>query len=109
VQNWRVIALIKKKTRTKAPPEEALVYMGTSSHQVSICYKHAFREIFDDHACEDVLAIVMQKWKGHPECGKWLDVSKLDIPVVSGKNNIRAAFYKKEHILDSIVDFKKSN
>jgi hypothetical protein len=108
VQNWRVIALLKKKNKPKAPIEEALVYIGTSSHQVSICYKHAFREIFDDKIKEDILGVIMQKWKGRPDCGRWIDVSKLDIPVIPGKNNIRSAFYSKNGVFENL-DFKKNN
>ncbi len=72
-QGWRAIAV--SDTRT-----EHLVYLGRSSTQVRAGYISAYWEVLDDDERAQIKQIVLQRWQGAPDEGKWIQQTTLSIP-----------------------------
>ncbi len=72
-QSWRAVAVFDDR------PDQ-LLYLHRSSPQVRAGVRQAFFEVLDDEERGHVTSIVMQKWQGAPDAGRWIAQTTLAIP-----------------------------
>lgn len=73
MQDWRAIAKIRGG-------REALVTLGENQFQVTQTYQEAFLEVIHPDLQALCDGIVLQRWKGQPERGRWVEVGTLRLP-----------------------------
>lgn len=73
MQDWRAIAKFGNG-------KEALVVLGATQFQVSQTYQESFLEIIHPDIQSVCTGITLQRWKGEPQRGKWVDVGALRLP-----------------------------
>jgi len=73
MQNWRAVAVLKDG-------KEALIVMGHSQFQVTNLYHEAFLEVVHPELQATCEGIVLQKWHGKPERGRWVNAGTLRMP-----------------------------
>jgi hypothetical protein len=72
-QRWRALAILQDG-------QEALVYVGMSIVQVRDNYQSAWSSVFSDEAKQKTNEIVVQKWMGTADKGKWITQTNLEMP-----------------------------
>jgi hypothetical protein len=89
MQDWRVIAKFGHE-------KQALIVLGSSHHQVGDTYQEAFMEVIHPDIRSECTGVVVQKWKGEPMRGKWLDMEVLSLQSI---NRAIEAQKDKKHTL----------
>lgn len=77
-QGWRAIALFNDPVEG---PTEGLIVLGRSSTQIRATYVDAFLELYDDEQREHTQSILLQRWTGAADAGRWLNQSTLRLPL----------------------------
>jgi hypothetical protein len=72
-QTWRAVAQFSDRP-------ELLIYLGRSSTQVRGSYAEAFADVLDDEEQAACTTVVLQRWNGTPDSGKWLVQANLNVP-----------------------------
>lgn len=72
-QGWRAIVQFKDG-------RECLLYLGRSSTQIRDGYLEAYQDLLDDEEREQVEQIIMQRWHGAPDAGRWMQQTALRLP-----------------------------
>jgi len=72
-QGWRAVAVFDDRP-------EALLFLGRSSMQVRAGYTEAYLELFDDEERSHIKSIMLQRWHGAPDAGRWLQQTTLKVP-----------------------------
>jgi hypothetical protein len=75
-QGWRAVAVFEDRS-------ERLLYLGRSSTQVRAGFAQAFFEVLDDEERDQVRSIVLQRWHGAPDAGRWMHQTNLTIPTLA--------------------------
>jgi hypothetical protein len=75
-QGWRAIAVFDDRP-------EALLFLGRSSTQVRAGYTEAYLDLFDDEERSHIKSIMLQRWHGAPDAGRWLQQTTLKVPSAS--------------------------
>lgn len=76
-QCWRAVAVFDDR------PDQ-LLYLNRSSTQVRAGYRAAYFDLLDDEEREHVKAVVLQRWHGAPDAGRWVQQTNLQTPVPAG-------------------------
>lgn len=74
MQDWRAIARFRDS--------EALITFGSSQFEVTQTYQEAFLEIIHPDIRNLCHRIVLQRWKGEPTRGKWIDIGIMRLPAM---------------------------
>jgi len=72
-QTWRAVAQFPDRP-------ELLIFLGRSSTQVRSSYAQAFAEVLDDEEQAACSGILLQRWNGTPDSGRWMVQSPLNLP-----------------------------
>lgn len=72
-QLWRAVAIFEDG-------QECLLYVGASSPQIRAGYLRAFHDVLDAEQREQVKAILLQRWNGAPDAGRWVEQAELSLP-----------------------------
>ena len=70
-QNWRAIAIGNK---------EHLLCLGTCHSKVRTSYAESFIELLTQDEQQSIRKIVIQRWDGVADCGRWVHKGELPIP-----------------------------
>ncbi len=68
--------------------KEGLILLGNTSVEVCEEYQDAFLDLYEDKK-HDVIGIQLQKWEGHPDCGRWKAQRTLTVPGDIGTLHIK--------------------
>ena len=72
-QTWRAVALLDDRG-------ERLLYLGRSSRQVRDGYAVAFAEVLEEEERHHVRAIILERWDGAADAGRWTHQTDLAVP-----------------------------
>lgn len=70
-QRWRALAMLKNN-------EEALLYVGNTIAQVRENYAEVWFDMFDEDVRDHVREVVLQKFVGAPDRGRW--ITQISLP-----------------------------
>lgn len=73
-QRWRALAIMSDGS-------EALLYLGSSIVQVRDNYAESWAEYFNDASRKATVKIVLQKWNGAVDCGRWETQQNSNLPM----------------------------
>ncbi len=72
-QTWRAVAQFPDRP-------ELLVYLGRSSTQVRSAYAAAFVEVLDEEEQAACSGVILERWNGTPDSGRWMNQAPLNLP-----------------------------
>ncbi|HMP01761.1 MAG TPA: hypothetical protein PKD86_11315 [Gemmatales bacterium] len=72
-QLWRAVAVFESG-------QDCLLYLGASSPQIRAGYLRAFNDVLDAEERDQVKAILLQRWHGAPDAGRWVEQAELSLP-----------------------------
>jgi hypothetical protein len=78
-QSWRAVAIFDDR-------DDHLLYLGQSSTQVRAGFEKAFADVLDADERDNVRSIVLQRWDGAPDAGRWVHEANLQIPLTLNAN-----------------------
>jgi hypothetical protein len=75
-QGWRAVAVFEDRP-------SLLIFLGRSSTQVRAGFASAFFDVLDDEERDHVRSIVLERWHGAPDAGRWVHQTTLSIPTTA--------------------------
>lgn len=72
-QRWRAIVVYQNGN-------EGLLLLGSSLHQIRMGYIEPWFDFLDDEERSQVREILLQKWMGAVDHGRWVTQSYLNVP-----------------------------
>jgi hypothetical protein len=63
--------------------QEVLLYVGSTGAEIKENYTGIWNDVVDDEQQAKVHQVVLQKWNGPPDRGRWQTIERLMVPALN--------------------------